>query len=65
MRTIARSVPTFGLVLIMTVGSAAQEAKVSVVAAENFYGDIAQQVGGNLVEVVSSRSAGGCTAVEG
>jgi zinc/manganese transport system substrate-binding protein len=56
MRTIARSVPTFGLVLIMTVGSAAQEAKVSVVAAENFYGDIAQQVGGNLVEVVSIMS---------
>jgi zinc/manganese transport system substrate-binding protein len=56
MRTIARSVPTFGLVLIMTVGSAAQEAKVSVVAAENFYGDIAQQVGGNLVKVVSIMS---------
>jgi len=32
----------------MTVGSAAQETKLSVVAAENFYGDIAQQIGGNL-----------------
>jgi zinc/manganese transport system substrate-binding protein len=56
MRTIARSVPTFGLVLAMTVGSAAQEAKLSVVAAENFYGDIAQQIGGNLVDVVSIMS---------
>jgi ABC-type Zn uptake system ZnuABC Zn-binding protein ZnuA len=47
MRTIARSVPTFGFVLAMTFGSAAQEAKLSVVAAENFYADIAQQIGGN------------------
>jgi zinc/manganese transport system substrate-binding protein len=55
-RTIARSLPTFGLVLAMTVGSAAQEAKLSVVAAENFYGDIAQQIGGNFVDVVSIMS---------
>jgi zinc/manganese transport system substrate-binding protein len=40
----------------MTVGSAAQEAKLSVVAAENFYGDIAQQIGGNFVDVVSIMS---------
>jgi zinc/manganese transport system substrate-binding protein len=40
----------------MTVGSAAQEAKLSVVAAENFYGDIAQQIGGSLVDVVSIMS---------
>ena len=56
MRTTARSVSTFGLVLAMTVGSAAQETKLSVVAAENFYGDIAQQIGGNLVDVVSIMS---------
>jgi zinc/manganese transport system substrate-binding protein len=40
----------------MTVGSAAQEAKLSVVAAENFYGDVARQIGGNLVDVVSIMS---------
>jgi zinc/manganese transport system substrate-binding protein len=56
MRTIARCVPTFGLLLIMTVGSAAQEAKLSVVAAENFYGDVARQIGGNLVDVVGIMS---------
>ena len=60
MGTIARSVPTLGLVLAMTlamtVGSTAQEAKLSVVAAENFYGDIAQQIGGKLVDVVSIMS---------
>ena len=56
MRTIARTVPTFGLVLTMTLGSAAQEAKLSIVAAENFYGDIARQIGGNLVDVVTIMS---------
>jgi ABC-type Zn uptake system ZnuABC Zn-binding protein ZnuA len=56
MRTFARSVPTFGLVLIMTIGSAAEEAKLNVVAAENFYGDIAQQIGGDFVNVVSIMS---------
>ena len=40
----------------MTIGSAAQEGKLNVVAAENFYGDIAQQIGGNLVDVVSVMS---------
>jgi zinc/manganese transport system substrate-binding protein len=56
MRTFARSVPTFGLVLITTIGSAAEEAKLNVVAAENFYGDIAQQIGGDFVNVVSIMS---------
>ena len=60
MGTIARSVPTLGLVLAMTLGmtlgSTAQEAKLSVVAAKNFYGDIAQQIGGKLVDVVSIMS---------
>jgi zinc/manganese transport system substrate-binding protein len=56
MRTIAQTAPTFALVLSMTVGSAAQEARLRVVAAENFYGDVAQQIGGNLVDVVSIMS---------
>jgi zinc/manganese transport system substrate-binding protein len=56
MRAIAGTVTVFGLVLAIAVGSAAQEAKLSVVAAENFYGDIAQQIGGNSVDVVSIMS---------
>jgi zinc/manganese transport system substrate-binding protein len=56
MRTIARTAPTFALLLSMTIGAAAQEARLSVVAAENFYGDVAQQIGGNLVDVVSIMS---------
>jgi zinc/manganese transport system substrate-binding protein len=45
-----------GLLVAMATGAAAQEAKLSVVAAENFYGDVARQVGGDLVDVVSIMS---------
>jgi zinc/manganese transport system substrate-binding protein len=38
----------------MTIGAAAQDAKVSVVAVENFYGDIARQIGGDRVDVACS-----------
>ena len=37
----------------MAMGAAGQELKPSVVAAENFYGDIARQIGGDRVEVAS------------
>jgi zinc/manganese transport system substrate-binding protein len=37
----------------MAMGAAGQELKPSVVAAENFYGDIARQVGGDRVDVAS------------
>jgi zinc/manganese transport system substrate-binding protein len=40
----------------MTIGAAGQDAKLSVVAAENFYGDIVRQIGGDRVEVVSIMS---------
>ena len=52
MRTVARLAQAFGLFLAMTIGAAGQD-KLSVVAAENFYGDIVQQIGGDRVEVVS------------
>jgi zinc/manganese transport system substrate-binding protein len=45
------------LVPIITVaaltGARAAEAKIAVVAAENFYGNVAQQIGGDLVSVTS------------
>lgn len=53
MRPIGRLAPVFALVLAMTMGAAAQEPKLGVVAAENFYGDIARQVGGDGVDVAS------------
>ena len=53
MRAIARFVPALALLLAMATGAPAQEEKLGVVAAENFYGDIAQQIGGDRVEVAS------------
>jgi len=48
------------LVLLLTLGPAtaafAAEDKIAVVAAENFYGDIASQIGGDRVTVVSIMS---------
>jgi len=51
--------PIGGFALIVAVlfaaatGVMGQEPKLGVVAAENFYGDIAQQIGGNRVDVTS------------
>jgi zinc/manganese transport system substrate-binding protein len=56
MRTIARLAQVFGLFLAMAIGAAGQDAKLTVVAAENFYGDIVRQIGGDRVEVVSIMS---------
>jgi zinc/manganese transport system substrate-binding protein len=53
MSAIGRFAPVLALVLAMTMGAAGQELKPSVVAAENFYGDIARQIGGDGVEVAS------------
>jgi zinc/manganese transport system substrate-binding protein len=53
MRTVAQSALAFGLFLAMVAWVEGQEAKLSVVAAENFYGDIVRQIGGDRVEVAS------------
>ena len=44
-----------GLCMALAAGTGAQAAdgKIAVVAAENFYGDIAQQIGGDRVAVIS------------
>jgi zinc/manganese transport system substrate-binding protein len=39
--------------LLLPAAAPAGEAKIAVVAAENFYGDVAQQIGGDRVAVVS------------
>ncbi len=46
---------TFALLLALSCGQAARAAdgKLAVVAAENFYGDIARQIGGDRIDVVS------------
>ena len=56
MRIITRLEPAFVLFLAMTVGALGQDAKLSVLAAENFYGDIAGQIGGDRVDVTSVMS---------
>ena len=52
-----RSIAGFALVIAVLFAAATealgQEPKLSVVAAENFYGDIARQIGGNRVDVTS------------
>jgi zinc/manganese transport system substrate-binding protein len=53
MRTIAQSALALGLFLAMVAWAEGQETKLSVVAAENFYGDIVGQIGGDRVEVAS------------
>jgi zinc/manganese transport system substrate-binding protein len=53
MRTIPHCALAFGLLLAMTMGAVGQDVKLSVVAAENFYGDVAKQIGGNRIEVES------------
>src|SRR5271169_2703821 len=41
------------LALVPAPGTRAADGKIAVVAAENFYGDIARQIGGDRVAVVS------------
>ena len=53
MTAIGRFAAVLALVLAMAMGAAGQGLKPSVVAAENFYGDIARQIGGDGVEVAS------------
>lgn len=52
-RFLIQALTIAGLLGAMTAGAAAAEAKLAVVAAENFYGDIARQIGGDRVEVVN------------
>jgi zinc/manganese transport system substrate-binding protein len=54
MKAIAGAVAALALTLVLTFASArAADGKLAVVAAENFYGDIARQIGGDGVDVVS------------
>ncbi len=53
MRTITGLAIAVALALASPPGAHAADGKIAVVAAENFYGDIAGQIGGERVEVVS------------
>ena len=53
MKTVIGLVLALGLILTTAPSTRAADGKLSVVAAENFYGDVARQIGGDNVAVVS------------
>jgi zinc/manganese transport system substrate-binding protein len=53
MRAIKRIATATGMIVAAALGADADGAKIGVVAAENFYGDIAQQIGGDRIAVLS------------
>jgi zinc/manganese transport system substrate-binding protein len=54
MRMIKRIVAAaIGMIVASAWGAAADDGRIGVVAAENFYGDVARQIGGDRVAVVS------------
>ena len=56
MKTVIGLAAALGLILISAPDSRAADNKISVVAAENFYGDVANQIGGDDVSVASIMS---------
>jgi zinc/manganese transport system substrate-binding protein len=53
MRAIKRIVATAGMIVASALGAMADDAKIRLLAAENFYGDVARRVGGDRIAVVS------------
>ena len=56
MKTATEIILSAFLTLIAVQSARAAEGKLAVVAAENFYGDIARQIGGDRVDVTSIMS---------
>ena len=56
MKAVIGLAAALGLILISAPDSRAADSKISVVAAENFYGDVARQIGGGDVSVASIMS---------
>ena len=56
MNTVIGLLLTLGLILTAAPTSRAADGKISIVAAENFYGDVARQIGGDDVAVASVMS---------
>jgi zinc/manganese transport system substrate-binding protein len=52
-RGIKPTVVAIGMIVCAAFGAAAGDADIGVVAAENFYGDVARQIGGSRIAVMS------------
>jgi zinc/manganese transport system substrate-binding protein len=53
MRAIKRIAAATGIIVASAIGAMADDAKIGLVAAENFYGGVARRVGGDHITVVS------------
>jgi zinc/manganese transport system substrate-binding protein len=53
MDMIKRIAAAIGMIVVTAMGAASNDAEIGLVAAENFYGDIARRVGGDRVTVFS------------
>ena len=53
MRAIKQIATAIGMIVSAASGAAADDADIRVVAAENFYGDVARQIGGSRIAVLS------------
>jgi len=53
MKTLLMAVAALGIALVALTPARASDPKIAVVAAENFYGDVAQQIGGGRISVTS------------
>jgi zinc/manganese transport system substrate-binding protein len=51
MKTLLMAAAALGIALAAIAPARASDPKIAIVAAENFYGDVAQQIGGDLVSV--------------
>src|ERR1700684_362453 len=53
MKTLLMAAAALGIALAAIARARPSDSKIAVVAAENFYGDVAQQIGGDRVAVTS------------
>jgi zinc/manganese transport system substrate-binding protein len=53
MKTLLTALAALGVAIVAVAAGRASDPKITIVAAENFYGDLAQQIGGDRVSVAS------------
>jgi len=56
-KPIATQAAVCGFLLVSGLAAAAQDTRINLVAAENFYGDIASQIAGDRASIVPAQVA--------